>query len=81
MRGERPALAQDDEQVVYDYCTELAERKAVADATYARALGLFGAPGVVELTALFGYYTMVAMTAVAHELAPPAGAPVLTRRR
>lgn len=80
-RGERPALAQEDEAIVYDYCSELAERRAVTDATYARALAAFGAPGVVELTALYGYYTMVSMTAVAHELAPPAGAATLTRRR
>jgi len=25
-------------------------------------------PGVVELTALFGYYTMVSMTILAHEM-------------
>jgi 4-carboxymuconolactone decarboxylase len=30
--------------------------------------------GVVELTALIGYYTMVAMTLNAHEIPLPAGA-------
>jgi len=40
----------------------------VSDKSYARAKDLFGVPGVVELTALFGYYTMVSMTIVAHEM-------------
>ena len=39
-----------------------------------RALERFGAVGVVELTALIGYYTMVAMTLNAHEIPLPDGA-------
>jgi 4-carboxymuconolactone decarboxylase len=33
----------------------------------------WGVVGVVELTALIGYYTMVAMTLNAHEFPLPAG--------
>lgn len=71
VKGERPAFAQPDEEAMYDYCRELHERHAVSDKTYARALELFGVPGVVELTALFGYYTMVAMTILAHQMPLP----------
>lgn len=67
----RPAFDRDDEAAIYDYCTELFERHAVSGRTYARARELFGVPGVVELTALFGYYTMVAMTILAHEMPVP----------
>lgn len=70
----RPAFELADEAAIYDYCMELARRRAVSDAAYARALELFGAPGVVELTALFGYYSMVAMTIVAHEMPVPGDA-------
>lgn len=79
-RGERPSPDRDDEAVVYEFCTELTTRKAVGKATYRRALECFGAPGVVELTALLGYYTMVSMTVVAHGMPLPAGAvPPLVR--
>ena len=72
-RGERPAFDRSDEEVFYDYCTELFERHAVSDKSYARAFELFGIPGVVELTALIGYFSMVAMTLLAHDMPLPAG--------
>ena len=80
--GERPTLAQNDEAVMYDYCTELFEHHAVSDKSHARARELFGIPGVVELTALIGYYSMVAMTLIAHEMPLQEGArPLLAKRR
>ncbi len=72
--GRAPAFARDDEQIIYDYATELLEKKSVGEASYQRALDLFGTVGVVELTALLGYYVMVAMTLNAHEIPLPAGA-------
>ncbi len=80
-RGERPSFAQSDEAAVYDFCTELTNHKVVCDTTYRCALECFGAAGVVELTALLGYYTMVSMTVVAHGVPLPAGAvPPLVRQ-
>lgn len=46
---------------------------SVDDATYARALALLGERTLVELVALVGYYTMVAMTLNAHEIPLPEG--------
>jgi len=66
--GRRPVFDQPDEEAMHDFCKELAENHKVSDPAYARAMALFGVPGVVELTALFGYYTMVAMTILAHEM-------------
>ena len=66
--GKRPAFDQPDEEAIHDFCKELTDRHKVSDKTYARAKELFGVPGVVELTALLGYYTMVAMTILAHEM-------------
>ncbi|MCC7083273.1 MAG: carboxymuconolactone decarboxylase family protein [Burkholderiales bacterium] len=68
VRGERPKFEQADEEAIYDFCMQLHAQHAVSDAAYARAQKLFGTPGVVELTALFGYYVMVAMTLLAHEM-------------
>lgn len=66
--GNRPQLPSADEKAVYDYCAELLETKFVTDASHAQALAALGVTGVVELTALLGYYVMVAMTLNAHDL-------------
>lgn len=73
--GRRPALDKPDEVAIYDYAIELHEQHFVGEATYKRALDLFGVVGVVELTALLGYYSMVAMTLNAHELPLPPDIP------
>src|SRR5213078_2636889 len=57
----RPAAMQDDEAAVYDFCTELHERKFVSDATYKAVLERFGERGVVDLIGVSGYYTLVSM--------------------
>jgi 4-carboxymuconolactone decarboxylase len=72
-RRERPAGMADDEAAVYDYCTELHETKNVSDATYQRALSLFGETGVVELIGISGYYTMVSMTLNVFQVQLPDG--------
>ena len=72
--GKRPAAADGEALVTFDYAEELNRRKTVAEETYAQALERFGVVGVVELTALVGYYTMVAMTLNAHEIPLPDGA-------
>jgi 4-carboxymuconolactone decarboxylase len=71
--GRRPSLPMTDEHAVYSYCAELLETKFVANTTHAQALGALGVTGIVELTALLGYYVMVAMTLNAHELPLPPG--------
>ncbi|HSI59139.1 MAG TPA: carboxymuconolactone decarboxylase family protein [Ideonella sp.] len=68
-----PAGLSGDEQAVVRYASELNRCKSVSDATYASALSCLGERGVVELTALVGYYTMVAMTLNAHEIPLPEG--------
>lgn len=58
---------------VYDYAAELNEYHSVSAATHRSAVQHLGELGVVELTALVGYYTMVAMTLNAHEIPLPEG--------
>ena len=62
-----------DDAVVVRYAIELNRSNSVSDATYGDALTRFGEQTVVELTALVGYYTMVAMTLNAHEFPLPEG--------
>lgn len=59
--GRRPAGMPEDEEIVYDFWTELNHNKSVSDATYEGAVKKFGEQGVVSMTALNGYYMMLAM--------------------
>ena len=59
--GERPSAMAEDEAVIHDFVIELLRDYAVADATYARALRLFGEQGVVDLTATVGYFVTVCL--------------------
>lgn len=69
----RPDGMQPDELAVYEFTTELLGHGKVSDAVYQRALKAFGTRGAVELTALIGYYIMMAMTLLAHDVALPPG--------
>jgi len=60
-KGRRPAAMKDDEAAVYDFCTELHQKKAVSDAVYKAALERLGERGVIDLIGISGYYTMVSM--------------------
>jgi 4-carboxymuconolactone decarboxylase len=52
----------------------------VSDATYARALALFGERGIVDLTGICGYYCLLAMMMnVARTPADAAGAAPLAK--
>jgi len=73
MRGERPTFEKEDEDAIYDYLTELFDDHAISEKTHARAKALFGVPGIVEMTALSGYYGIVSMTLLAHEMPLPEG--------
>jgi 4-carboxymuconolactone decarboxylase len=68
-----PSGLRADDEAVVRYAIELNQSNSVSDATYAAALTHLGETGVVELTALVGYYTMVAMTLNAHEIPLPEG--------
>ena len=59
--GRRPAGMAADEEIVFDFCSELRQNQSVSDATYARAVSKFGEQGVIDMTGLVGYYTTLAM--------------------
>lgn len=69
----RPQVMQADETAVFDFATELVSQGKITDAAYQRAVAAFGTRGAVELAALIGYYIMVAMTLLAHEVPLPPG--------
>lgn len=59
--GRRPTGMAPDEEIVYDFCTELRQNQSISDATYTRAVSKFGEQGVIDMTGLVGYYTTLAM--------------------
>lgn len=58
-QGRRAAPLADDEQCALDFAHELLLGNGVSDATFESAKARFGEQGVVELTALVGYFVMV----------------------
>jgi 4-carboxymuconolactone decarboxylase len=80
--GRRPSAMAEDETAAYDFAIELHHRRCVSDATYARALALFGERGVIDLTGLCGYYSFLAMMMNVARTPAPAdtkGVPSLAR--
>jgi 4-carboxymuconolactone decarboxylase len=59
--GKRPPSLEPDEEIVYNFCNEILNTKQVSDATYKAAVDKLGERGVVDLTALVGYYQFVSM--------------------
>ena len=57
--GRRAAPLADDEQLALDVALEVLHQHGVSEPTYAAAEAHFGREGVVELTALIGYFAMV----------------------
>lgn len=80
--AQRPPDMNDDESMIYDYCDQLHRTHFVSGDCHRRVQQRFGTVGVVELTALVGYYAMVAMTLNAHQLPLPEGVspPMPTRQ-
>jgi 4-carboxymuconolactone decarboxylase len=78
--GRRPAALRKDEAAAYDFFKDLERRKTVRDSTYARALAALGEAGIVDMLALIGYYTTLAMILnVARTPLPPGSVPELDR--
>lgn len=69
--GRRPDKMSSDEEVVYDFVTEVNDTKRVSDITYARAQKLLGDRGIIDLTGLQGYYTLLSITLNVTRLQPP----------
>jgi 4-carboxymuconolactone decarboxylase len=72
--GRRPERMAEDEEILYNFCTELHQNRSVSDATYARMVGKFGEQGVIDTIGLSGWYTLVAMVLNTSRTPLPAGA-------
>ena len=59
--GRRPTTLSPDEKTVFDFVHELLKNRQVSDATFQRAQFRFGSKGVVDMTGIVGYYSLLAM--------------------
>ena len=77
--GRRPTGMSEDEEIVYDFSTELYKNKRVSDRTFERAEKRFGKKGVVDLTGINAYYTSLAMQMNVAQYQAPKDAKKLVR--
>ena len=73
LAGRPPKFSDPDEADIYAFARDLQMSGRVGDPAYGAVRTRWGERGVVELTALVGYYTMVAMTLNAHRIPLPDG--------
>lgn len=69
--GEVPIFDTEAEFEIYEYARLIQTSGQVPEALHRAIVARWGVRGVVELTAVIGYYTMVAMTLNAHEIPVP----------
>ena len=69
-----PDFADEAEVEVYEFARLLQQTGSVDAGAHAAVTARWGERGVVELTGVIGYYTMVSMTLNAHEIPLPDGA-------
>ncbi|MBU6468239.1 MAG: carboxymuconolactone decarboxylase family protein [Betaproteobacteria bacterium] len=60
-QGRIPEKMDADQQLVYNFSTELLNNKQVSDSTYDLAEKRFGKKGVVDLAGIVGYYSFLAV--------------------
>jgi 4-carboxymuconolactone decarboxylase len=72
--GHEPKSAPKDERAIYAFVQELYKTRRVSDRTYKRVHAFLGDSAMVELVAILGYYTLIAMTLDVFRMMPPAEA-------
>lgn len=73
--GGTPEFDDPEAAVVFDVSNEMYRDKAISEPTYGRALDVLGQEKVIDLVAILGFYTMVAMTLNAFHAPLPEGEP------
>ncbi|MBX9596820.1 MAG: carboxymuconolactone decarboxylase family protein, partial [Roseomonas sp.] len=68
-----PVFEDDAGREVYEYTRQIQVNGAPDDASHAAITARWGERGVVELTAMIGFYTMVCIALNAHRIPLPAG--------
>ena len=68
-----PQFAAADEALVHRLCSEIFRTQRLSDASFSEAVAALGEQGLVEMTALIGYYTLIGNTLNVFQVAVPDG--------
>ena len=68
-----PVFERSDERTVFEMSRQLLQDRRVDDATWASAHAQLGEQGVVDLTGIVGYYTMLSVVMNGAQTPPPPG--------
>lgn len=68
-----PQFAAADEALVYRLCSEIFRTQRLSDESFREAVAALGEPGLVELIAIIGYYTLIGNTLNVFQVPLPAG--------
>jgi 4-carboxymuconolactone decarboxylase len=71
--GGAPVFAAEDEALVYRVCSEIFRTQRLSDASFNAAVTALGEPGLVEVIAIIGYYTLIGNTLNVFQVALPQG--------
>jgi 4-carboxymuconolactone decarboxylase len=71
--GVRPVFEREDEELIYDFVSELVTERRVGDTAYAEAVALIDEDQMVELVNACGYYIALAAMLNAFAVHPPKG--------
>src|SRR5260221_1315330 len=72
--GRRPQGMSADEEMIYEFSSELHQNQGVSDATYARVLGRLSDQGIIDCIGVNCYYTFLAMVLITIRTYLPKGA-------
>ena len=78
-QGQRPKGMSSDEEIIYNFSHELHTQHQVSDASFKAMQDRFGDQGVMDLIAVNGYYTLVAMVLNVDRTPVPGGNPLSAR--
>jgi 4-carboxymuconolactone decarboxylase len=71
--GGTPHFDAQDEALVYRICTEIIQTQRLSDASFGAIVEALGEVGLVELTSIIGYYTLIGTTLNVFQVPLPAG--------
>jgi 4-carboxymuconolactone decarboxylase len=71
--GRAAVFKREDEQAIYELAQELLNTHRVSDACYETARKILGERGVLDVVAVLGYYSMIAMSMKTFDMRPAAG--------
>lgn len=66
-----PHFKKVDERIIYDLAMALFQHKRVTDVLYKEAIEVLGEEQLIDLTGLFGYYSLIAYSLLMFDVSPP----------